>query len=117
MRWSWLRSRRFVKNGTHLLPIDGIKRVDYSRIEELVLVVEHDDASTTFEGIDALEVAMVLNPACLEGKRLRWARRAWLVHNLVGHPLMQILVLLGARSLGLLIHDATVPMPRGSRSS
>lgn len=114
---SLFRSRRFVKNGTHLLPIDRIERADYSRIEDLVLVVEHDGVSTTIEGIDALESALVLNPACLEGKRLRWARRAWLVHNLVGHPAMQILVLLGMRRLGLLVHDATVPMPRGARGS
>jgi hypothetical protein len=104
--------RRFVKNGTHLLPIDRIGSADYSRIEELVIVVEHDGVCTTIEGIDALEAAMVLNPACLEGKRLRWARRAWVVHNLVGHPVMQILALFGMRKLGLFVHDVTVPMPR-----
>lgn len=106
-------TRRFVKNGTYLLPVDRIDRVDYSRIEELVLVVEHEGARTSIEGIDAIEAAMVLNPACLEGRRLRWARRAWLVHNLVGHPVMQILALLGKPKLGLLVHDATVPQPRG----
>jgi hypothetical protein len=104
--------RRFVKNGTHLLPIDRIDRADYSRIEELVLVVEHGCVRSTIEGIDALETAMVLNPACLEGKRLRWARRAWLVHNFVGHPVMQILALFGLPKLGMFVHDATVPVPR-----
>lgn len=98
-----------------MLSVDRISRVDYSRIETLVLVVVHDGQQTVIEGIDALEAAMLLNPACLEGKRLRWARRAWLVHNLVGHPVMQILTLLGMRQLGLHIHDATVPKPRGPR--
>jgi hypothetical protein len=109
---TWL-SRRFVKNGTHLVLIDRITRADYSRIEELVLVVYHDNVSTTIEGIDALEAAMALNPACLEGKRLRWARRAWLVHNFVGHPAMQLLALLGLPRLGLFVHDVTVPVVRG----
>jgi hypothetical protein len=109
---SWGTPRRFIKNGTHLLPVARVTRVDYSRIEDLVLIVEHDGVSTTFEGIDALETAMVLSPACLEGRRLSWARRAWLVHNLVGHPLMQILALLGKPQLGMFVHDATVPQPR-----
>jgi hypothetical protein len=78
-------------------------------------VVDDDEGSTVIEGIDALEAAMLLNPACLEGKRLRLARRAWLVHNLVGHPVMQVLVLLGQRKLGLFVHDVTVPVPRGAR--
>ena len=107
--------RSFLKNGTHLLPIARIERVDYSRIEELILVVEHDDTRTTIEGIDAFEAAMVLNPACLEGQRLRWARHAWLIHNCLGHPLMQLLALLGKGRLGLWVHDITVPKPRGLR--
>jgi hypothetical protein len=107
--------RNFVKNGTHLLPIDRVDRADYSRIEELILVVEHDGVETVIEGIDALEAAMLLNPACLEGKRMRWARNAWLVHNLVGHPLMQMLALFGFRRLALGVHDATVPRPLGAR--
>lgn len=107
--------RKYIKNGTHLLPIDRVQWADYSRIEDLVIVVGHDDVETTIKGIDALEAAMVLNPACLEGRRLRWARRAWMVHNLVGHPLMQVLALLGWPRLGLSVHDATVPRPRGSR--
>lgn len=109
--------RRFIKNGTYLLPLERIERADYSRIEELILVVVHDGVETTIEGIDALEAAMLINPACLEGRRMRWARHAWLVHNLVGHPIMQVLVLLGMRRLALHLHDATVPRPLGARSS
>lgn len=109
--------RRFIKNGTYLLPLERIERADYSRIEELILVVAHDGVETTLEGIDALEAAMLINPACLEGRRMRWARHAWLVHNLVGHPIMQVLVLLGMRRLALHLHDATVPRPLGARSS
>lgn len=110
-----LSPRRYVKNGTYLLPVERVDRADYSRIEELVLIIEHDGVSSVIEGIDALEAAMVLNPACLEGRRLRWARHAWLLHNLVGHPLMQVLALLGLGRLGLWVHDVTVPRPLGAR--
>ena len=47
--------------------------------------------------------------------RVSIARGAWAVHNLVGHPLMQILAWLGERELALAVHDATVPRPRGAR--
>jgi hypothetical protein len=108
--------RRCIKNGTHLLPVDRVDSADYSRIEELVLVVRHSGGTeTTIEGIDALEAAMLLNPACLDGKRLRWARHRWLVHNLVGHPLMQVLALLKLHRWAFWVHDKTVPMPLGRR--
>jgi hypothetical protein len=106
---------RCIKNGTYLLPVERVERADYSRIEELVLVVHHDGVESVIEGIDALEAAMVLNPACLEGRRLRWPRRAWMLHNLVGHPAMQMLALVGMPRLGLWAHDATVPRPDGRR--
>ena len=48
--------RTCIKNGTHLLPVDRVDSADYSRIEELVLVVSHSGGTeTTIEGIDALE--------------------------------------------------------------
>lgn len=108
--------RRFVKNGTYLLPVDRVDWADYSRIEDLVLVVGHDGVETTIEGIDAIEAAMVLNPACLEGRRLRWARGKWHLHNLIGHPLTSIFAMLRLYRLAFWVHDRTVPEPVGRRS-
>lgn len=108
--------KRCIKNGTHLLPMDRVDSADYSRIEELVLIVHHSGVETTLEGIDALEAAMLLNPACLEGKRLRWAKGKWHVHNLIGHPLTSILSMLGLYQWALWVHDKTVPEPLGRRS-
>ena len=105
---------RFVKNGTHLVAVDRIEWADYSRIEELVLVVGFQGRSIEITGIDALESAMAMRPSCLEGKRLRWAKNRWLVHNLIGHPLMQLLAMIGRHDLAFRVHDATVPMPRGT---
>ena len=61
---------------------------------------------------DAIDAVMALRPSALEGKRLRWARHAWALHNLVGHPLLQLLVWLGQTKLGMAVHDGTVPRPR-----
>lgn len=105
--------RKFIKNGTTLLSVSGVEKADYSRIEDLVLVVTHCGNEVVFEGIDAFETAMILNPACLEGHRLRWARHAWSIHNCLGHPVMQILAWFGKGRLGLWFHDITVPKPRG----
>lgn len=33
----------------------------------------------------------------------------WAMHNIVGHPLMEICFLLGLERLGLWIHDETLP--------
>jgi len=106
---------KYVKTGEHLLAVDRIDSADYSRIEDLILVVECDGRSITIEGIDALESAMVLRPSILEGKKLRWAKHRWLLHNLIGHPLMQILAMLKLYEWAFWVHDSTVPTPRGKR--
>lgn len=33
----------------------------------------------------------------------------WTVHNIIGHPLMEILHLMGFKELGERVHDATTP--------
>ena len=103
---------RFLRAGTRLIHEDAVTSVDCSRIEDLEVTVHHKDGVERVTGPDAIDVVMALRPSALEGKRLRWIRHAWAVHNLVGHPLLQILVWLGQRRLGLAIHDATVPRPR-----
>ena len=109
--------RTCIKNGTHLLPVDRVESADYSRIEELVLVISHSGGTETIiEGIDALEAAMLLNPGCLEGKRLRWSKGVWHVHNLIGHPLTSLLSMVGLYKWAFWVHDKTVPKPLGRRT-
>jgi hypothetical protein len=103
----------FIRAGMRVINVDAVTSVDCSRIEELVVTVHHRDGVEEVLGGDAIDVVMALRPSALEGKRLRWVRNAWAVHNLVGHPLLQIFVWVGQRRLGLAIHDATVPRPRG----
>lgn len=109
-----MRSKRaFIKAGDFLIPVSAIERADISRIENGVIDIFHDGCKTRLEGFDALEAALLLTPSALEGKRLRWLKNAWAFHNLVAHPLMQILVWLGFRKAALRLHDATVPRPVG----
>jgi len=41
---------------------------------------------------------------------LRWR---WTVHNVIGHPLSELIYQLGLRSLAAHVHDITEPDPRG----
>jgi hypothetical protein len=91
----------FVRADHSLIAIDRIRSIDTSNIERLEIVIHHDDGH---------DVASEAN--ALEGRRLRWAKHAWAIHNLVGHPLLQICAWAGQVKLGLKIHDATVPRPR-----
>lgn len=106
----------FVKVGAVALAIEHIASADFERIEELMVTVTLSNGRTyEATAIDALEIAMVLKPSVLESRRLRWPKWAWLVHNLVGHPLMQILALLRQYRAAFWLHDSTVPRPLGSK--
>lgn len=108
--------RRFVKTGKRLVAVDRIVSADYSDIENLRLSVTDQNGWThDISGLDALEAAMVLNPACLEGHRLRWPKHVWAFHNLVGHPLMQVLAWFKQYKLAFWLHDMTVPKPKEKR--
>lgn len=41
----------------------------------------------------------------------------WLVHNLVGHPLMQFLALLKLYKAAMWVHESTVPRPEGRKAA
>lgn len=103
--------RAFILAGDVALPEDRVRMVDLSRLEELRVIIHHDDGIAVAEGIQAIEALMALKPSALEGRRLRWAKRAWVAHNLVGHPLMQALAFLRLHRLAMRVHDGTVPRP------
>ena len=64
---------------------------------------------STVSGPEATNIIMALCPSVLEGKQARYRRNAWAIHNLIGHPLMQLLSWIGLTRLGIKVHDATVP--------
>lgn len=101
----------FVRADHSLIAVDRIRSIDTSQIERLEIVIHHDHGSDVATEANAIDALMLLRPSAIEGRRLRWARHAWAVHNLIGHPLLQICAWFGHVKLGLKIHDATVPRP------
>lgn len=105
-------SQRFIAANGQAIRIDTIQWIDASDIEKLRVVIHHSGKETVAEGPSAIEVVMLLKPELIEGKRLRFVRHAWMIHNLIGHPGMQLLAFLGQYKLAFRLHDATVPVPR-----
>lgn len=107
--------RAFIKAGDIMLPVRDIDSVDISRIEQGVVTVVTRSRKFEASDFDAFEIVMLLQPSALEGRRLEWVKNAWAFHNLVAHPVMQIMVWLGFKKMAIRLHDATVPKPRGIR--
>ena len=109
----------FVIINKTLIPVDGIRSVDLSDIENLHLVLWVSGGFGTerkdLKGVDTINFLMEHCPRAIEGKRLRWIKHAWAIHNLIGHPLMQLLSFFGAYKLAMKVHDGTIPKPRGTK--
>ncbi|MDP2206382.1 MAG: hypothetical protein Q8K65_08755 [Alphaproteobacteria bacterium] len=114
-----MKQRAFIKAGDVIIPIAAVERVDIARIEQdgTVDIVHSGGQRMTARDFDAFEAVMLLHPAALEGRRLRWVKNAWAFHNLVAHPLMQVMVWLGFKRAAIRLHDMTVPKPLGLRVS
>jgi hypothetical protein len=107
---------KFIKINDTLYNVDDILFVDASLVEDLILTVyPKDRMPVEASGLEAIDIIMTLKPSLFEGKRLRFPKRMWIVHNLIAHPLMQLLALVGFRKQALWLHEVTVPRPLGKR--
>ncbi len=87
-----------------------------SRLTEGHLVIETDSLGVfDLTGPDAIEAILLLKPSATEGRRLKWQKGDWALHNLIGHPAMQLLAWCGFRRLGVWVHEVTIPRPPHSR--
>lgn len=102
----------FVKAGMALIPVSDIRRVDLEQLEDQIVTIHTMDATYTSEGSDAIETVMLCKPSALEGRRLKWRKHAWAYHNLIAHPVMQIMVWMGRTRQAVAYHDRTTPRPR-----
>lgn len=108
----------FAKAGTMVFALDNVASADFSKIEYLeATVVLKDGTQVMANDIDALELALRIKPSVLENRRLRWPKHMWLLHNMIGHPVMQVLALLRCYKAAFWVHDATVPRPSGQHRS
>lgn len=109
-------SSQFLKSGDIVFNKYDISHIDCSDIENLIVKVTlRDGTNFIAQDIHAIELMMQIKPSALEGKRLRWPKFVWLIHNILGHPLTQILALLKLYKLAFWIHDVTVPKPIGKK--
>ena len=108
-----MRQHDFLRAGSELVPMNRIARVSTGRLAQdgLLTLTDVDGSLYQLSGPDAIEAVLLLKPSQTEGLQLSWQKRAWAVHNLIGHPGMQILAWLGLAKLGIALHDYTVPRP------
>lgn len=103
-------SMLFIKGNGKLFPLSEIAIIDYCKIEDLILEITlKNNEKIIINDIEALEAVMQIRPSVIEGKRFVWYKFSWLIHNLFGHPLMQIFALFKMYKLAFYIHDVTVP--------
>lgn len=108
----------FVLIEDRVVNADDIKSIDLANIEDLRITVHRKNGETHLVyGIQTIDILMALKPSALESKRLKWHRFAWTMHNLVGHPLMQLAAFFRKYKLAMKIHDATIPRPIGRKTN
>jgi hypothetical protein len=93
---------------THI--IDNVTCDDFVKYN-VVHVHYRNGEMEAVTGAEAVNLIMLLCPTVLEGVRAKHIKHSWAVHNLFGHPLMQIFTWLHLTKLALWIHDTTVPEP------
>jgi hypothetical protein len=104
----------FINLNKKIVNTDSIEWIDTVNITKYgwIHVYYKDGERELVEGVKAVEIIMRLCPAVLEGRQMKYIRHRWAIHNLIGHPLMQLLSWLGLTALGIKVHDATVPNPK-----
>jgi len=103
----------FVHFNSMVVNADTISWIDYKNFKEHGYIRIHylNGDVKIVDGPQAVDVLMELDPSAIEGERLKHIRHTWALHNLIGHPLMQICAWLGLHRLALWIHDMSVPNP------
>ena len=92
---------------------DTISAVTCDGLVRLGCVYVHfkDDTSECVKGAEAINLIMRLDPTVLEGLQAKHVRHSWAIHNLIGHPLMQLFTWLHLTKLAMWVHTVTVPKP------
>lgn len=116
----WLKQKltltKFIKLDDGVVARDQIASIDTLLIEELELLVYMKDGTCyNATNLNAIELLMQVCPSAFEGFRLKYHRYVWVIHNLIGHPLMQLFALLRMYGVAFWIHNVTVPRPIGKK--
>lgn len=103
----------FIHFNDKVVNTDTISHVHYEDIRETGYVRVHymNGRTELVYEQQAIDILIELDPSSIEGERLNHARYTWSIHNIIGHPLMQVCSWLRLHKLGLWVHDITVPTP------
>lgn len=105
----------FIKFNDKIINVSTIKSLETDTLLSdgyISILYLNSYAVERVHGQEAIDIIMRLCPSAIEGKPVKFEKFRWAIHNLIGHPVMQILSFVGLTSLGLKIHDATVPNPK-----
>lgn len=104
----------FIHINDRLINSDVIDHVDCNHFMKygFARVIYKNENSECLYGPEAIDVIMRLCPSYLEGKQLKYVKHAWVIHNLLGHPLMQLLAWMKLTKWAMKIHDITIPTPK-----
>ena len=108
---------KFFRAGSSVYPTNLITELDarYLASEGYVTVsLSGKRDNLTVRGDDAVDLVMLVDPSLIEGKAMTYSARAWTLHNMVGHPCMHALTLLGWHRMSKYVHDRTLPRPVGA---
>lgn len=108
----------FAKVNDQLIHFDEIKKVELSELmTETIIVYCKDGSEHTVTGFAALELVWLLKPSALEGKQyIKWKKHYWAIHNLLAHPIMQLLAFARLYKQAIFVHEVTVPKPVGYKN-
>jgi hypothetical protein len=110
----------FIRLGETLVPLSRVAEIDASRLAsegQVTVKLEGETRSVGVSGGQAVDLVMRVDPSFFEGRRFHFVRSSWAFHNLVAHPLLQLLAWAGHTRAGLALHDATIPQPRARSRS
>lgn len=90
----------------------SIRKIDCKDLEKLIIYVHLIYGEILkVEGLNAIEIVMQARPSIIEGKRFKFKKFSWMMHNLIGHPMMQMFALMRLYKVAIWIHDVTIPKP------
>lgn len=90
--------------------IDYITYNNYVKDNHINVYYQNKDFECV-NGMEATNLIMTICPSAIDGARAKHVKHSWAIHNLIGHPLMQILTWLHLTRLAIWVHDHTVPEP------
>lgn len=106
------QDRTMIKLDIGLVRLSEIDEVDDTLLEKYgKILVRVQEVWHPVSGFFATELMWLLKPSSLEGRRFNWTKHSWSIHNLIAHPIMQILAYMRCYKTAMWLHDVTVPKP------